>query len=157
MFYLIDCTISSIRQSTHSRATIPLRLSTPLIFKFTKTVSAHKPALVYISSYAINVSLSGILPQYIVFIVSQYRLIGRILGNHQFITIQQSDKIFVIEVGTGIYKRLLMIGFFNHIKKLSHRIAESFRTHALLYLNINHRNQVLLTWATLCLEVLQLL
>ena len=54
MFYLIDCTISSIRQSTYSIATIPLRLSTPLIFKFTKTVSAHKPALVYISSYALN-------------------------------------------------------------------------------------------------------
>ena len=123
---------------------------------FAQPVASHKATLVYISAYAVDMTLTRILPQHIIVAVVQHRLVRRILGYHKLVAVHNARHILIVEVGTCIDKRFLMICFLHHCQKCHQRIAESIVRQSLLCLYINHRYQVLLRGAALSLKVLKL-
>ena len=102
--------------------------------QFAQTMTTHKSALVHISPNAVDMALTSILPQQIVVIVDQDRLVGRILCYHKLVAIKFAGKIAIVEIGACINQWFLMISHLNHVQKLQQRVAESLCSQSLFYL-----------------------
>ena len=82
-------------------------------------VVAHKPALVDVSIYTIDVAFSRILPHGNVSAINEYGLSLGILGNHNLIVVKHSSRQnVVVEVGTCINQGLLLVLLFYQMQKL---------------------------------------
>ena len=119
-------------------------------------VSAHEAALVDISLYTIYASLACILPHGYVTVVLQAGLTLCILGYHYLIVVEHPEEVFVIEVCTGVYERLLLVMLLYQVEEFEERVTEGSICKTLLRLDINHRYEVLLAAQALCGEVPQL-
>ena len=126
------------------------------ITQLAQSVLPHKPALVDISPDAVDMSLSGVLPQQIIFVVGKDRLFRGVLGYHELVVVEFANEIAVVEVCACVDKRFLMIGLLHHVEKLEQRVAESLIAHALLGLHVNHWDKILLARTTLSFEILKL-
>lgn len=116
----------------------------------------HEARLIYISVDAVDMPLAGILPHGNVSLISEYRLLARILGNHYQVTVKFSQKMLVVEIRTCIDERPLIVGFLHEFKKLEEGITELLRGKTGRRFHVNHRNEVLLIRETLLHEVPQL-
>ena len=94
------------------------------VAQLAQTMLTHKPALVDITLYAVDMSLTGILPKHIVLVICQDRLVGGILGYHELVVVQFANKITVVEVCPSVDKWFLMIGLLHHVKEFQERVAK---------------------------------
>lgn len=123
---------------------------------FSKLVLPHEPALVYIAVDAVEPTLTRVLPHDEVEVVLQHRLVLGVLGYHHLISTQLAEEVAVVEVGTRIDERLLLVGLFHQAEEGEQRVLKRFRVQPALRLNVNHRDEVLVARPALCHEVLQL-
>ena len=79
---------------------------------------AHESALIHVAIDTVQLSLTGILPHFKVSSILEHRLTLGILGYHQFVTVEFSQEIMVIEVGTRIDERLLPVCLFYEMQEL---------------------------------------
>ena len=85
---------------------------------FAQTVTSHEAAFVNITSHSVYASLGRILPNGKVASVGKYGFVGTVLGYHKRIVVKFTAKMLVVEIGSGIKKRFLPVGFFHKRKKL---------------------------------------
>ena len=83
----------------------------------TQTMEAHKTTFVHKPVDTEDPSFTGILPHRNIPIVCQYRLLFGIHGNHQFIIVDLSEQMLIVEVPERVEQRLLTVGPFNHPQK----------------------------------------
>lgn len=121
-----------------------------------KLMPSHEAAFVYIAINAIEMPLTRVLPHDKVQMVVEHRLITRVLGNHHLVVVKHSKEIDIIEVGIGVNERLLLIRFLHEIEKLEERVTELSLAQPAPRLNVNHRDQVLVTRPALGHKVSQL-
>ena len=123
---------------------------------FSEFVASHETALVHIAVYSVEPALTRILPHFEISTISQHRDALRILGNHQLVAVELAQKIVVIEIGSCIDKGFLLVCLLYEMQKLEERIAEFFCIHAAFRLNVNHRQEVLISRSALGHEIFQL-
>ena len=123
---------------------------------FPQSVSAHEAALIHVSVYAVELSLTGVLPHLDISAIAEHRFTLAVLGNHQLVAVEFAQQIIIVEIGTGIDERLLAIGLLHELQELEERVAELLGFHTALGLHINHREQILVARAALRHEVFQL-
>ena len=83
-----------------------------------QSMPAHESALIHVAIDTVQLSLTGILPHFKVSSILEHRLTLGILGYHQFVTVEFSQEIMVIEVGTRIDERLLPVCLFYEMQEL---------------------------------------
>ena len=123
---------------------------------FAEAVTPHETTFIHIAVDANNTPFTGILPHCDIPSICQYRLFLRVHGNHQFVVIDLSEQMSVVEVSERIQQGLLTVSTFYHTQETEERITELTFWQSSRRLNVNHRYQILLTRQTLGLEVLQL-
>lgn len=123
---------------------------------FPEPVVAHESALVHISVDSIESAFTRVLPHLEVASVLKNRCALGVLRNHEFIAVELAQKVMIVEVGSGINERLLLVGFFYKQQKLEKGVAEFLCVHSALCLDVYHGQQVLIAWTALSHEVLEL-
>ena len=81
----------------------------PFKSQFPHSVMPHESAFVNISIYPINVSFRGILPHSYVAPIRERRLILSVLSNHEWVSIDKSREIMIVEISPGINDRFLSV------------------------------------------------
>lgn len=122
-----------------------------------ETVFAEEPALVNVAVNAVYASLTCILPHCYVAVIAKYGFVLVILGYHDGIMVNEPHHVSVVEVGTCVDKRFLLVSVLHHVKKLCQRVGKLFVAKSSLCLYINHGYEILVSRLTLCLEVFELL
>ena len=84
---------------------------------FAKPVASHESAFVNVAPDAVDVPLSGILPHGNVSIILQARLVGGVLCNHDFIVVDFSKQVSVVEIRTSVEQWLLAVFFLNEFQE----------------------------------------
>ena len=69
---------------------------------FAEAVTPHETTFIYIAVDANNTPFTGILPHCDIPSICQYRLFLRVHGNHQFVVIDLSKQMSVVEVSERI-------------------------------------------------------
>lgn len=85
---------------------------------FPQSVSAHEAALIHVSVYAVELSLTGVLPHLDISAIAEHRFTLAVLGNHQLVAVEFAQQIIIVEIGTGIDERLLAIGLLHEMQEL---------------------------------------
>ena len=117
---------------------------------------SHKSAFIYIAVYTVESSLSGILPHLNIPAITEHRLSLGVLGYHDLVAVELAEQVVVVEVGTCIDERFLLVGFLYEMQKLEERVTEFLCRQVALGFHVYHRQQILVTRSALCHEVFQL-
>ena len=123
---------------------------------FAHGVVAHEARLVHMSFYAVDASALGVLPHCIVFLVDENRRVLCVAGYHEWISVNLTCEISVVEVLVGVEQRLLSDSFLHEVDELEQRVAEAVCVVAAGILDVYHRKQILLLRLALGKEVLKL-
>ena len=83
-----------------------------------KAMVSHKAALIHIATDTRNASLTSILPHGNLAVVSDYGFFVCVHGNHDFVVVNLTLQMLIIEVATGIDERFLLIGLFYQVEEI---------------------------------------
>lgn len=123
---------------------------------FSQSVVAHESAFVHISVNAVEMSFTRVLPQYEIEVVFQNRLLRGVLGNHHLVVAQEPQQVVVVEIGTRVKKRFLLVSLLYEIEEREQRVSESLFAQSASRLNVDHGQQILVSRPALGHEVLKL-
>lgn len=123
---------------------------------FSQSVVAHESAFVHISVDAVEMSFTRVLPQYEIEVVFQNRLLRGVLGNHHLVVAQEPQQVVVVEIGTRVKKRFLLVSLLYEIEEREQRVSESLFAQSASRLNVDHGQQILVSRPALGHEVLKL-
>lgn len=123
---------------------------------FSQSVVAHESAFVHISVDAVEMSFTRVLPQYEIEVVFQNRLLRSVLGNHHLVVAQEPQQVVVVEIGTRVKKRFLLVSLLYEIEEREQRVSESLFAQSASRLNVDHGQQILVSRPALGHEVLKL-
>ena len=121
-----------------------------------QSMPAHESALIHVAIDTVQFSLTGILPHFKVSSILEHWFSLGILCYHQFVAVELSQEIMVIEVGTRIDERLLSVCLFHEMQELEERVTEFLCRQVTLGFHVYHRQQILIARSALCHEVFQL-
>ena len=121
-----------------------------------QSMPAHESALIHVAIDTVQLSLTGILPHFKVSSILEHRLTLGILCYHQLVTVELSQEIMVIEVGTRIDERLLFVCLFHEMQELKERVTKLLCLQTTLGLYVDHRQEILVARSALSHEILQL-
>ena len=100
---------------------------------------AHEAALIDVSAYAVDMSFTCVLPHSNITIVLQPRFKIGVLGNHDFVVVELSLKVLVVEVRTRVDEGLLAISLLDELKEEEQRVAERFGGETAGCFDVDHR------------------
>lgn len=123
---------------------------------FSQSVVAHESAFVHISVNAVEMSFTRVLPQDEIEVVFQNRLLRGVLGNHHLVVAQEPQQVVVVEIGTRVKKRFLLVSLLYEIEEREQRVSESLFAQSASRLNVDHGQQILVSRPALGHEVLKL-
>lgn len=123
---------------------------------FSQSVVAHESAFVHISVNAVEMSFTRVLPQDEIEVVFQNRLLRGVLGNHHLVVAQEPQQVVVVEIGTRVKKRFLLVSLLYEIEEREQRVSESLFAQSASCLNVDHGQQILVSRPALGHEVLKL-
>ena len=119
-------------------------------------VLSHESAFIDIAVHAVEPSLSGVLPHLEVPAVSEHGLTLGVLRYHELVAVELAQQVVVVEVGTCIDERFLLVGFLHEMQELEERVTEFLCRQVTLGFHVYHRQQILIARSALCHEVFQL-
>ena len=118
---------------------------------------AHEAALVNVSVDSVDSSLTSVLPDDVVSVIGKLGLIVGVLSHHQLVIIHLAQQVIVVEVPAGVEQGLLVVGFLHQQQKLHQGVAKLVGAHRFrLLLDVDHRDEILVTGTALAHEVAQL-
>ena len=117
---------------------------------------AHESALIHVAIDTVQFSFTGILPHLKVSSILEHWFSFGILCYHQFVAVELSQKIMVIEVGTRIDERLLSVCLFYEMQELKERVTKLLCLLPTPGLYVDHRQEILVARTALSHEILQL-
>ena len=118
---------------------------------------AHKSALVHIAVDAVDASFTRVLPHGEVTSIGQHWFALCILCHNEWLAVNFSNEVVVVEIRKRVVIRLLSVGCCNELDELHQCVAIPLGRQSCLGFDVDHRHEVLLLGAALRHEVHQLL